>query len=78
MTHKAELAKCPCGAIPGELQIYDAGQGPKYLMAQGSCCGEWMIEFRNGYNPTDDQDCMQRAIEAWNASPRPNGQFSQR
>ena len=64
------LNPCPCGRVPTELGIVDAGQGGKYAWAVGNCCGEWHIEFRTNYEPLDSPECMTRAIEAWNAAPR--------
>ena len=64
------LAMCPCGAIPSALGIMDTGQGGKYKSVMGLCCGEWMIEFRANYHADDSPECMERAVEAWNAAPR--------
>lgn len=64
------LARCPCGAIPDALGIMDTGQGRKYMACMGTCCGEWMIEFRSDYHQQDSAECMERAIEAWNRAPR--------
>lgn len=64
------LARCPCGAIPEALGIMDTGQGRKYMACMGTCCGEWMIEFRSDYHQQDSAECMERAIEAWNRAPR--------
>lgn len=65
-----KLKPCPCGKTPTELYIVDGGQGQKYAFAYGSCCGEWHIEFRTDYKPLDSQECMQKAIDAWNLTPR--------
>ena len=64
------LARCPCGAVPQMLGIMDTGQGGKYKSVMGSCCGEWMIEFRANYHADDSLECMELAIEAWNRAPR--------
>lgn len=64
------LARCPCGAIPEALGIMDTGQGRKYMACMGTCCGEWMIEFRSDYHQQDSAECMERAIDAWNRAPR--------
>lgn len=64
------LARCPCGAIPEALGIMDTGQGRKYMACMGTCCGEWMIEFRSDYHQQDSPECMERAIDAWNRAPR--------
>ena len=46
------------------------GQGRKYMACMGTCCGEWMIEFRSDYHQQDSAECMERAIDAWNRAPR--------
>jgi len=65
-----ELATCPCGKTPTELNITDAGQGRKWANVAGNCCGEWMIEFRTHYTEFRSEECVQLAREAWNAAPR--------
>lgn len=66
----SSLARCPCGAIPTELVISDAGQGGKYALVQGNCCGKWMIEFRTEYADLDDKKCFSLAVAAWNSATR--------
>lgn len=66
-----ELKRCPCGEIPEHLCI----EGPdysKYAYVAGSCCGMWSVEFRNQYARIPGDEAMQRAVEAWNAAPRPS------
>ena len=65
-----KLKPCPCGALPDRLDIYDGGQGGKYNFVQGSCCSEWMIEFRANYWDVNSDECMALAVAAWNSSPR--------
>ena len=65
-----ELAICPCGKVPNDLFIVDTGQGGKWALVCGSCCGEWYIEFRTGYNDLGSAECKRLAQEAWNAAPR--------
>ena len=64
------LNPCPCGNVPARLDIVDSGQGPKYSLAVGDCCGEWHIEFRSDFSKFDSPECMALAREAWNAAPR--------
>lgn len=66
----AGLAACPCGKTPDTLIITDAGQGGKWAMVCGNCCGDWMIEFRTGYNPLESDECERLARDAWNAARR--------
>lgn len=70
-TPKNELEPCPCGEVPAELNL-EVGQRAKYGRVVGSCCGEWSIEFRNGYT-TDMAVTVQRAQKAWNDAPRSAG-----
>jgi hypothetical protein len=65
-----ELKPCPCGRPTDALIITDAGQGGKYAMVAGNCCGEWMIEFRANYLNINSPECMALALAAWNDSPR--------
>jgi hypothetical protein len=65
---KIDLAPCPCGQVPADA-IVEMGQRAKWGRVMGSCCGEWSVEFRNGY--TDDAELTRRrAVEAWNEAPR--------
>ena len=68
-----QLKPCPCGNTPPELYITDAGQGGKWALVAGACCGEWHIEFRTSYDPIDSPKCMESAIDAWNRAPRAGG-----
>ena len=65
-----KLKACPCGKIPKELSITDAGQGSKWAYVMGDCCGDWEIEFRTEYSALDSDECMALAIEGWNAAQR--------
>ena len=65
-----KLKRCPCGKVPEELCISDAGQGSKWAYVTGFCCGEWNIEFRTGYFDFASPECMDLAIQAWNEAPR--------
>jgi hypothetical protein len=65
-----DLARCPCGAIPEALSIYDGGQGGKWHYVVGNCCGEWMIEFRASYHAIDSDACKALAAAGWNAAKR--------
>ena len=69
-----ELAPCPCGQVPEKLCIQEAGQGSKWAMVSGYCCGDWHIEFRTNYAAHDSEEIMRRAREAWNAAPRGKGE----
>jgi len=65
------MKKCGCGKTPTELYITDAGQGGKWAMVSGVCCGEWMVEFKTQYNGLRSDECMALAIESWDDAPRP-------
>ncbi len=67
-----DLAPCPCGQVPEKLIVEYSGQGSKWAMVNGYCCGEWNIEFRTYYEPLDSEKIMRLAREAWNAAPRGN------
>lgn len=60
------LNRCPCGRTPSKLHIVD--NGAKWAYAYGHCCGEWHVEFRTMYNPITSPECMELAVEAWNAA----------
>ncbi len=64
------IKPCPCGKTPTKLSLSYNGQGTKYAEASGSCCGEWMIEFRTGYHSLNSKECIELAIIAWNKTPR--------
>lgn len=69
MNSEKNIARCPCGKIPEHLSIQCFGSY-KYALVYGSCCGEWMIEFRvPAYDP-DSPDAADAALEAWNKAPR--------
>jgi len=64
-----KLKKCPCGEVPEKLNITE-GYTLTYAFVAGSCCDEWMIEFRTVlYTPYSDET-MLKAIEAWNGANR--------
>jgi hypothetical protein len=62
------LAPCPCGVVPENLLI-EMPERAKYGRTMGDCCGEWSVEFRNGYT-TDPNLTTERARRAWNEAPR--------
>lgn len=62
------LAPCPCGTVPENLLI-EMPDRAKYGRAMGDCCGDWSIEFKNGYTQ-DPEKTTARAREAWNDAPR--------
>lgn len=66
----SKLKPCPCGKIPEALIIVENGQGAKWAVASGDCCGEWMIEFRTHYNKFGSKECRDLANAAWNEAPR--------
>jgi hypothetical protein len=68
MRPSLRLEKCPCGRIPDHLVIVPGGQGEKYRLAVGSCCGEWHVEFPSHYK--DPDECMAFAVQAWNCAAR--------
>lgn len=65
-----QLKPCPCGELPTELTIGDAGQGGKYATVAGNCCGYWTIEFRTDYWLPNTPKCKARAMRVWNSAPR--------
>lgn len=62
------LRKCPCGAIPDEIGIVDDQMMEKYKFCFGSCCAEWMIEFRAEYKLGDE--LQELAEKAWQEANR--------
>ena len=64
------LKPCPCGKTPEKLYISDAGQGSKWALVSGGCCGEWSIEFRTSYEALDSDKCMEYAVQSWNETER--------
>ncbi len=63
-----ELKPCPCGQIPNDISIEDAGQGGKWAWVSGDCCAEWAVEFRTQYE--EGIKLYDLAVEAWNEAPR--------
>lgn len=66
------LRPCPCGRPIDDLIITDNGQGGKYMLVSGNCCGEWQIEFRANYHKAGTAECKELARKAWNGAPRAN------
>lgn len=64
-----QLKPCPCGKVPEELHLYGETHQAKWAMVMGSCCNEWLVEFKNHY-ATDPDVIMLNAIEAWNLAER--------
>ena len=62
----SNLKPCPCGKVPTGLHV-TCDKNSKWGHVAGECCGEWMIEFRNGY---DDPPDKEEARLAWNDAPR--------
>ena len=65
-----KLKSCPCGKIPKTLDTMDTGEGGKWAIASGDCCGEWNVYFRTSYHPQGSDELMEYAVEAWNDAPR--------
>jgi len=65
-----KLKPCPCGKTPTELGISHNGQGSKWAVTMGNCCGAWEVEFRTQYHAHDNPKCVALAVEAWNDAPR--------
>lgn len=65
-----KLKPCPCGQIPKVLDTMDTGEGGKWAIASGDCCGEWHIYFRTNYEKEGSQKYMELAISEWNDAPR--------
>ena len=65
-----EIESCPCGQVPEKLCVQEAGQGSKWAMVNGYCCGEWNIEFRTNYTKIGSEENNWLARQAWNAAPR--------
>lgn len=68
MEEKVALKPCPCGEVPETLGIQE-GNGAKWAFAVCPC-GDWMIEFRTGYNALDSVECAAAANAAWNDANR--------
>lgn len=65
---KIQLKPCPCGVVPRMLMINCADRA-KYGQMTGDCCGEWTVDFKNGY-ASDKQVTQLKAVTAWNDAPR--------
>ena len=70
----SDLKPCPCGQTPQELHVTGEHSGSKWAYCYGSCCGQWEIEFYNGYNEYGNEESMSHAVEAWNENPRSDQQ----
>lgn len=66
------ILRCPCGKIPESLCITSSGSSTKWASVYGSCCDEWMVEFKSNYHDHDSAECIALAISAWNDAPRYN------
>ncbi len=73
MSDSEKLKPCPCGKIPKSLCI-EQSNTVKWALVSGSCCGEWIIQFRTKYYNIDSKECMYLAIADWNTAPRAGGQ----
>ena len=65
-----ELKPCPCGQTPKVLGVCDNGQGNRWAVVVGDCCGSWEVEFRTRNHALDSAECYAIACEAWNDAPR--------
>lgn len=63
------LLSCPCGEVPESLHVI-AGDTCKWAFAYGGCCGEWHVEFRTEYHDIESPECMDLAVDKWNAAQR--------
>lgn len=66
----SDIKPCPCGQTPSELGIDADHEQPKWALVYGDCCGEWHVEYKNGYLPLDEPEAMRLARQAWNDAPR--------
>ena len=68
----SELKPCPCGEVPNSVHVEtdDSNTRPKWSRVAGSCCGEWSVEFRNGYEEIGSDESERLAREAWNEAKR--------
>ena len=65
----SKLKACPCGKTPGLLSITE-GSTAKWAFVSGGCCGDWLVEFRTGYNDLSSMELYELAEIAWNEMPR--------
>lgn len=72
MAEPVTLKECPCGLTPLNLVVLGEAEGarPKYAFVAGDCCNEWIIEYRNQYEPIGSPEAIARAIKEWNAATR--------
>lgn len=68
---------CPCGETPKRLHLSLNGQGDKWAVVSGDCCGQWEVEFRTDYNELGSKECIALAIAEWNGAPRGVGNGKQ-
>ena len=66
----SELKICPCGQLPKKLNVSADSNTPKWAYATGSCCNEWIIEFRNSYEKIGGNESIRLANDAWNNMTR--------
>ena len=64
-----DLKPCPCGQIPGHINLDAGSSGGKWLYGSAGCCDEWCFEFKTGYE-TDPEKVRAIAESAWNDLPR--------
>jgi lysozyme family protein len=64
-----DLAPCPCGKIPTQLNISE-GCCSKWAYTYGDCCIDWNIEFRTHYKDLGSPELYELAVKAWNEAPR--------
>lgn len=66
---RKHIEPCPCGEQPMNLMLeLDKDRRSGHVF--GDCCGEWLVEFQNKYNPDKDK-MAEKARVAWNRAPRP-------
>ena len=64
-----ELKPCPCGETPDHLCVCE-GSTLSYAYASGSCCNEWIIEFRTDKYSPYSEESMGNAVKIWNSTKR--------
>ena len=63
-----ELAPCPCGKTPKQLDIVE-GSTYRWRYVAGDCCGEWTIEVRVNYG-NSEKEINDACVEYWNDATR--------
>ena len=65
-----ELARCPCGEVPEEVEIINCDERwiGTWIQASGDCCLGWIVE--GGTGRTSPEQMKAYAVLVWNRQHR--------